>query len=216
MQNLVTDLQPDSSFLYTGPSMRPTFHPGDELQLQKRDLIALHLGDVAVFEQVKPEETISVVHRIVTKVNSQWLTRGDNNLHFDPEPLSAETFIGIVVSRQRRGRNRLVINGFSGWLYAIILFVFKWSWDRFKRLFQPLYALLRKHHLKNPIWKPVFLTLTIHTEEHGILVKTLYHSRTVARYWLRTGNYHCRKPFDLVLERPSRPLGDKSARHQPR
>jgi hypothetical protein len=207
-----------NTFIYSGNSMRPRFRPGDELHASTSPFKTLKQGDIVVFTAPAGSGEEITVHRIVRIQDHQILTRGDNNLHLDLNPLTEETYLGKVTAFTRGNRTRQVSNGCRGWVFAGCQHVLLWLVDILKWLLRPLYHTLRTVHLRHPIWQPALTTLIVQTSAMGSLLKTLHRGRTVARYWLRSGKWQCQKPFDLVIASPRRgsaPLLDnESCREQ--
>ncbi len=85
-----------SDFLYRGESMRMVFRDGDGILIEECDFPELCSGDIVCFTLGK----IRAVHRLVDAASG--LTGGDNNIVYDSEKLTPETFIGRV-SAFRRG-----------------------------------------------------------------------------------------------------------------
>ena len=74
-------------FIYRGPSMRPTFRPGQVLYVRPQAL-DIAPGDVIVFPDQKSGD-FQVVHRVISTTADGLVTRGDNNLRSDPLLVSA-------------------------------------------------------------------------------------------------------------------------------
>lgn len=79
-------------FVYTGSSMRPTFHGGQLLYVRPmaQDVA---VGDVVVFADT---EKGCVVHRVIAVTDEGLITRGDNNRLDDSAPIPPEHVIGRV------------------------------------------------------------------------------------------------------------------------
>ena len=77
-----------------------------------------------------------------------------------------------------------------GW--RLVTFVGRWP-----------YRWLRNSGLVPRLWRPPVTKIQI-TTENGPLVKYISGARTVAYWWPATGRFQCRKPYDLVIPRPSK------------
>jgi len=184
------------AFLYTGPSMQPTFKPGQVLYVrpQAKDL---HEGDVLVYGQADRQ----VVHRVCAVEPGGFILRGDNNRLKDAELVRPEQVLGRV-EMVGDGKNiRPVLNGRKGLQRA------RWRWA-FKRIEQPVrlivgwpYRFVKARGWVALFWKPDIKT--IHLEQgQAKLVKYLFRDRTVAVWDEASNRFTCRKPFDLVLRAP--------------
>ncbi len=94
---------------YIGPSMKPLLKTGDGL-IFNSDIIFedLRQGDVICFKS--PTDGIHVIHRIVAFNPEGLITRGDNNLANDTDPVTPE-MNPVLLTNIRRGSKTLVIHG---------------------------------------------------------------------------------------------------------
>ena len=76
-------------------SMSPLLHIGDVVIVKRTISSECHPGDMIVFEK---DDTLTT-HRLLTKKESHWLTKGDNALNPDP-PLSPDHVLGKVIGIQ--------------------------------------------------------------------------------------------------------------------
>jgi hypothetical protein len=198
---------PGDLFPYQGTSMHGTFRPGDLLLVTPVAIEAIHPGDVVAFRRQAPDEDAAqIVHRVQARVGAGLITRGDHSTGPDPSPVRAVELVGRVVAVQRHGRVRRVWGGPAGRLWALGL--------RFRRgllrLAQAPYTLLRASGLVQRLWRPRLERVHLTTPE-GPLVKTMHRGRTVAQWHPQTGRFWCRKPYDLVIERPAEGNPDRDA-----
>ncbi|MBN1315678.1 MAG: hypothetical protein JXA42_09430 [Anaerolineales bacterium] len=149
-------------------------------------------------------------HRVIKISSSGLLTRGDNNLGFDSQLLTAKQLLGRVTHVEHNGVVRPVQGGWFGLLRARIL----WSKIHVRNLVVKLgrrpYKLLRKSRLVPRIWRPIITRITLETDR-GELIKFVSQDRTVARWWPDTGRFECRWPYDLVIFPPDS-LSDQTER----
>ncbi|MGO9569118.1 MAG: S24/S26 family peptidase [Desulfomonilaceae bacterium] len=130
-------------FIYTGPSMYPTFTSQDILYVKPYGAARMRPGDVIAFQR----DGIAgfVVHRIVTvKGDSGIKTRGDNNDCIDQWDLRPDQILGRVVHAKSRCRLRRIYGGFPGKMEAAYVSLRKWLRNTlFRILRKPYYRLVR-------------------------------------------------------------------------
>ncbi|MBD3385522.1 signal peptidase I [candidate division KSB1 bacterium] len=180
-------------FTYKGPSMKPTFQPGQILYIQpKTDNI--RPGDVIIYRQ----KTRYVVHRVISVEMERYITRGDNNRLVDAVPVKSNQVIGRVELKEYRGKTHRVAGGSQGLLLA------RWHW-MLMHLDKPCryligwpYRYIRKKQILVKIWKPKLSVLCVQTKT-GPMYKYLFRQKTIATWCPQTGQFRCKRPFDLVL-----------------
>ena len=123
---------------YNGPSMNPTFWPGDGLKVVPYGDRAICCGDVVVFPY--PSGNLNAVHRVIMVDSEGIRTQGDNNSKADPWVLKPEDIIGRVVSAHRGNNALVIVDGKAGVLLSSILRKKK---DLLKRSFIILHPLYR-------------------------------------------------------------------------
>ncbi len=193
---------------YRGGSMLGTFRPGDYLTVEPVPLAAIRLGDVVVCrgreEAGEPDE---IVHRVVDVLPDGLVTRGDNSPYVDSVPVTQDTLLGRVTHVQRGGQVRPVWGGRRGLLRARMLHarcaVRRFGWRWLSIVGRRPYRWLRQSGLVGRLWRPAITRVRVEAED-GPLVKYVHRGRTVARWWPERGRFRCRKPYDLVISRPSR------------
>jgi len=192
----------DRCFMYYGSSMVPTFRPGQLLYVRPdaRDILP---GDVVVFEM--PDGY--AVHRVVAIRQAGLLTRGDNNLTDDRFPVAPERLVGRVELRDEGTRIRAVRGGWWGLWLARSRWAARWLDVRLRRAFLPLYGALRRSPVVRRTLGRLFgrrlRVLWLRGPEGAPLVKVTHLGYTVARWWPETGEFECRKPYDLFLSAES-------------
>ncbi len=100
------------SFYCLGPSMNPTFRPGDLLTVAPYGRGGVRRGDVAIFRP--PGEGRLIAHRIISAGADGLRTRGDNNDRQDPWTLRPEDIVGRVIGKDRWGKRRGLRGGAAG------------------------------------------------------------------------------------------------------
>jgi len=185
-------------FIYRGPSMTPTFKPGDFLYL--RSPVQKYIpGDVVIFNN--PPTGNNVVHRIVSISEGNFITRGDHNRLPDVLTIPLEQIIGRVEFVENKHGARRVANGNPG-LWVARMWQLTFGLDRLiRRIFWRPYNFIRERRLAALVWRPKISTLQIQSE-YGQQIKYLYRNSTVALWDSSCRRFDCRKPFDLVISPP--------------
>ena len=112
--------RPETSLLlYGGRSMHPLFRGGDLLDVIPCGVSGARAGDVIAFTD--PGGGPVVVHRVVARTNTGLITRGDNNVCRDGEPVQAGRILGRVTVIHRGARRIAVAGGPRGVLVARLL-----------------------------------------------------------------------------------------------
>jgi hypothetical protein len=184
------------AFLYNGPSMHPTFKPG-QILYTRPEVQGIHSGDILVYQQVGRQ----VVHRICSVKPSGYILRGDNNRLEDAELVMPVQVLGRVEMVGDEKGIRPVLGGRGGLWRARL----RWACKVFE---QPVrlvigwpYRFLKAKGWVAHIWKPEFQVMSLGQGEARI-VKYLFHDQTVAVWDAKLNRFTCRKPFDLVLRAP--------------
>ena len=184
---------------YRGESMRGTFQDGDCLWVSPVSFAALQVGDVVAFQSSGK----AVAHRIAKRAGDGFLTRGDGNLHRDAAPLTRALLIGKVVERERGGVRAAVAGGPAGRRRARlchgacrlrILLLFPWA---------PVYRLFRASRLMRLLWRPQIVAARF-AGSGGEFTKFIHRGGTVACWIPHEQRWTCRKPYDLILDPPTR------------
>jgi len=179
--------------------MHGTFQQGDVLLITPAALEVVSPGDVVAFRVSKSDgSTTFVAHRVQCRTAAGLITQGDNSSTPDSEPVRAENLVGRVCFVQREGKIRRVWGGRAGrlWVYYLrlcrrILPVVGWP-----------YRFLRASGVVRRLWQPRIAQVHLTAEERP-LVKYVHRRRTVACWRPQQQRFWCRKPYDLVIERPS-------------
>jgi len=189
-------------FIYSGPSMQPTFQTGHLLYVRP-DAQSLQPGDVLVYQSEVAGHLI--VHRAVALTPDGWIMRGDNNRLLDASPVPAENIIGRVelvddgevYQPVRSGQTGLRLATLRWTLRSPLLFMRRhigWPYRALRR-WPPLRRWLAKRFAGK------LQTVRLETPT-GPLVKTLYCGQVVARWQARPRRFECRKPFDFFIDPP--------------
>lgn len=179
--------------------MEGTFRPGDILLLEPVALPTVRSGDVIAFCFAEHDYgKIGTVHRVLSSTLEGLVTKGDSELLPDQKFVTSKQLIGRVRYLERHNKVYPVLGGAVGWLwgYGVRLRRF------FLKLGRILHRWLHASGLVRHLWHPSVVSVTL-TTEHGPKIKYLCRGQTVAVWNPETGDYWCRKPYDLVLEPPA-------------
>lgn len=183
-------------FIYRGPSMAPTFQPGQVLHVHTR-ASSITPGDIIVFNGQNNKDY--VVHRVFAVSTEGFITRGDNNLHYDPVPIKLDQVIGKVEKTAYSGRVRTVVGGWRGlWLARILQAVLQIKKLARRALSRP-YHWLKRSGIVTRLWRPKIEALYFKTQD-GTLVKYVHKGRTVASCWTDTNRWWFKRPYDFVID----------------
>ena len=189
-------------FVYSGPSMRPTFRPGHLLYVRP-DSQSLQPGDVLVFQDEQVDQYI--VHRAVALTPDGWIMRGDNNRLLDAAPVPLHKIVGRVELADKEGSLQKVHGGAIGRWWVRFSWALRSPIKKLRLVLGwPYRALRGSPAARRWLAKHVsleFQTIRLETPQ-GPLVKTLYRGRVVARWQEQSKRFECRKPFDLFIDPP--------------
>lgn len=198
-------------FFYYGLSMEGTFHFGDCLFVEPVPLHDLRPGDVVIYRRPESPDADQdkIVHRVIKVVPGGLITQGDNNSAADRCVVLEENLIGRISHVEREGRRRRVRGGWAGVWRSRFLHFWHPTWKHLKawinrRIF-PLgrwfYHWLRRSGVVARLWHPRIIQVHVETR-YGSLIKYAIGNRTVAYWWPESGSFKCRKPYDLIIQRP--------------
>ena len=201
-------------YVYHGESMKGTFHLGDHLIVVPVSMDTVQPGDVLVFRKGTNRGNASenVVHRVVALAPTGVIMRGDSNPYNDDDPIMADDIIGLVTHVNCNGKIYPVHGGVRGRVQGRLL-NFRHSFPRrvsrsFWQRVAPLpflrlpYRWLRSSGLVPRLWHPPVTRIRLETED-GPLVKFVVGKRTAACWWPQNNHFWCRKPYDLIIPKPS-------------
>ena len=138
---------------YNGPSMNPTFWPGDGLRVVPYDGQRICCGDVVAF--TNPINGRNIVHRVI-KVNTDGIrTRGDNSNSMDPWVLKPEDITGRIVAVHRRNKWRSIASGEKGVVLGSILRMKSDLSKHTLKILRPLYHWLARTGLFQALFSPL-------------------------------------------------------------
>lgn len=191
-----------------GQSMRPAIRDGQVLWLSPATVSSLQRGDVVLYVQATGRPIIHrIVHRRYSAGEWHFFIAADYASVAGEWVLAAQV-LGRVVALERAGR-RISLEGWRGrlWGWAFLLLrPLRPLRGRLRRIALRLaggpYALLRASGLARRLWRPRLERVQLATPE-GPLVKYVHRGRTVAAWYPGTGRFWCRKPYDLVIDRPA-------------
>jgi hypothetical protein len=183
--------------------MDGTFRFGDRLIIESVALHDVRLGDIVVYRAMNRrgmEDTL--VHRVCGIHHGSLITKGDNNPHKDSTPVNGENLIGKVTQVEREGTvisaKRFEANPFQPHFVRRTLSIRRGLFYLTRFFGGDLYRWMRNRGTLTKAWRPDLMKVRVMTEK-GPMVKYVHKNRTIARRWSNTGQFICRKPFDLVL-----------------
>ncbi|MBU0491734.1 MAG: hypothetical protein KKA73_10050 [Chloroflexi bacterium] len=202
----------DRRRFYRGNSMAGTFRLGDYLTIEPALLEAIRPGDVVIYQGGDQEgEPNDIVHRVVAQTPDGLVARGDNNPCVDTILVTEANLLGRVTYLERGGIIRPVRGGRWGLLRARTFHARRRARRMGARIVRLLgrwpYRALRRSGLLPRLWHPTITRIQFATDD-GPVVKYVSGGRTVARWWLETDQFRCRRPYDLVIVRPQREASD--------
>jgi hypothetical protein len=184
------------AFLYNGPSMQPTFRPGQVLYTRMRPKEP-QPGDVLVYEKTGK----MVVHRLCSVTPNGYILRGDNNYLKDAELVTPAQVLGRVEAVGDNKGSHMVLGGRLGlWRSRL-----RWTFLHFEQPTRLIlgwpYRFMKATGWMARLWKP---DLEVMRLGHGgaFITKYLFHGQTVAVWDSAQKRFTCCKPFDLVLRSP--------------
>jgi hypothetical protein len=182
--------------------MTPTLRPGNLLYVRPTAR-GIAPGDVIVFASSCPDGY--TVHRVVAVSAAGVITRGDNNVQPDGQPVPFARVIGRVEMVQHEGRLKPVRGGSQALRAARFGRVARrlGTWVR-GHLGAP-YRALRASPTMRRILAACFsrqLRVVRLVTPSGPLVKYVVGGRTVACWWPGLKRFECDKPYDLFIPRP--------------
>jgi SynChlorMet cassette protein ScmC len=200
-------------FVYTGPSMNPTFFEPELLDVRPYGREQARAGDIVCLESPNGGETI--VRRVVA-VEGRGMgsgiqqgrirTRGDNNPQDDPWLLQAEKILGRVTAAQRGASRRAVLGGWSGLLVRRLALLGRGIRRSAGLLMHRLYGSAAGvgpfDRLLPRSSRP---RLVRFDARHRVFLKLLSGSKTVGQCDARRSEWRIRPPFNLFVDEQSLP-----------
>lgn len=187
---------------YSGTSMAGTFQHGDLLEVDRVPFRLICPGDVVVFLKHSVADQNYIVHRVRHATSHGMITRGDNSPRDDVLPVTAGRFVGRVTGAIRQGKRRRISNGWRGMLHANHHRALCNARRRMSWILCPVYITLGTCLARWLRWQPRIHRIKISTPSSSILLKFVHAGRTVACWNQEDDTWVCRKPYDLILNRP--------------
>ena len=195
---ILSQLEENLPFRYTGASMYPTFRSGQLLYTRPKSE-NLKVGDVIVF--FDPIIKTTIVHRVVDIVGDQIYTKGDNNPEMDAHPISPDLVRGVIAWVGKEG-SLLPVRGGRASLMRIRLFGL---WQKVRSVLapclSPLYKILKASGLPRLFWHPKIHQVKLQAGQ-GLIIKYIHRNKTVAVWDKRFQRFTCHHPYDLVIQKP--------------
>lgn len=196
---------PDSPAIriHTGPSMKPTLRPGDQLVVVPYDGRKVRRGDVIVFRGPAGQP---IAHRVVCVHSHGIRARGDNNKDVDPWILSREDILGQVVYVRREKRRRKVFGGLAGRLFCAIVRGARFLDSRISRLLRPMYHQVAQKGLARR-FVPARLQIRVvsFVRAEGLELHLLVGRVVIGRRRPGDAEWRIRRPFRLFVDEAGLP-----------
>lgn len=193
--------------MYSGPSMYPTFRPGDLLHASPCPSDDIRIGDVILI--ARPSDDRVVVHRVVGSAQRDLLiTRGDNNPQSDGQRIRRSAARSRITHVTRNGRRAKVRGGLMGLMAHFACRARRRSRVGLARLGQPLYRFLAARVARR---LSPFARTKIVRYSRGEACCELHltlGSRRVGRLIPGEKQWRIEFPYRLLIDESSLPSGD--------
>ena len=189
-----------SIYVYTGSSMRGSLRMADIVHTDDALFHSIHPGDVIVYKNPSSHKQ-KIIHRVQSISPDGLITQGDNCYTPDSIPITEQEFIGRVTFVERQRKLKRITGNHAGLLRAKTLRTAKYLRAFLSPVSHPLYTYTGKGVTALLRWHPKIHRIQINTPS-GRSIKYIHHEKTVARWDPNTGEWHCKKPFDLILKKP--------------
>ena len=184
---------------YNGPSMNPTFWPGDGLRIVSYEGKRIRSGDVVAF--TNPINGRNIVHRVI-KVNTDGIrTRGDNNNSLDPWVLKPEDITGRIVAVHRRNKWRSIASGEKGVVLGSILRMKSDLSKRTSKILRPLYHWLARTGLFQALFSPLIRPQILYFKRpRGAELHLVLGIWVIGRRLQGVNEWQIKRPFRLFVD----------------
>lgn len=198
-----------NSLFYSGHSMDGTFKKHDQIQVEKTRINKIRIGDITIFKNLlETGKEVYYVHRVVTFMEKNIITRGDNNPKNDKDPVTEKNLIGKATHYERKRKIHKVWNGRLGMLRARVLHGRLHFIKALKFFLKRPYRILKKTGIVTKLWRPEIETIHFETQD-GPLVKYVHKGRTVASCWTDTNRWWFRRPYDFIIDPKAKAKGKR-------
>ncbi len=116
-ENKTTDIFGYKGYIITTDSMSPTFSVGDVIIVKKANYNYLNKGDIITFRK----DTEVITHRIVNKVETGYVTKGDNNNIEDMFIVTSDEILGLKVFKIPALGNIIKLINNSFYIFIILV-----------------------------------------------------------------------------------------------
>lgn len=178
--------------------MKGTFKPGDKLIIEKVSFNQIKNGDVLIFRRMHEKQSDFIVHRVVSRSLKGFVTRGDNSIISDKDPVLGDDISGRVIRYNRRGRILKVHNGWLGQIRANLMHIRLHLIISLKFFLRKPYIRLKKTGIIAKLWQPNVRIVQFETPV-GPLIKLIHNSKTVAIFWKGKDRWPVKRPYDLII-----------------
>ena len=188
-------------YAYTGSSMRGSLRMGDIVHTDDDiSIYSIRPGDIIVYKKPSSHKQ-RIIHRVQSISPDGLITQGDNCYTPASIPVTEQEFIGRVTFIERQGVLKRISGNHAGLLHAKTLRIVKHLRAFLSPVSHSLYTYTGKTVTALLRWHPEIHRIQINTPS-GRIIKYIHHEKTVARWDPNTGEWHCKKPFDLILKKP--------------
>jgi hypothetical protein len=190
----------------TGTSMSPTLRAGDFLHVSAMRAEQIRLGDVAVF--IVAARSQVVVHRIVSRTDAGFMTRGDNNAFPDSHLLPPGDVIGRVFMAENRGKARRIRGGLQGRVEGFVRRLGCLTERKICDVLRPLYRFLAESGAFRGLGRPALRTRVVMfgRAKHGTELRLLWKDRVIGRFASGDGRWVIKRPFRLLIDEKRLPI----------
>jgi hypothetical protein len=184
---------------YIGPSMNPTLHEPELMEVRPYNNRPVRVGDVIFFLPAEADQP--VVHRIIRITPTGISTRGDNNTREDSFLLRPKNIIGQVVAAWQGQQRRRIRGGLPGRLIS--------RWLRWRRtLERGVTPMLRPLYQALSHWRVLARLLPARLRPRVVVFHIngwdqfhlLLGKRTVGRCDDRRNQWQIQRPFRLFVD----------------
>lgn len=116
-ENKTTDIFGYKGYIITTDSMSPTLSTGDVIIVKKANYEYLNKGDIITFRK----DTEVITHRIVNKVETGYVTKGDNNNIEDMFIVTSDEILGLKVFKIPALGNIIKLINNSFYIFIILI-----------------------------------------------------------------------------------------------
>ncbi len=180
--------------------MQGTLRMGDTVHVDCDSFESIRTGDIIVYAD-QAHDDLKTIHRVVSISHEGLITKGDNCPTPDSLPVTEKNLIGKVSTVDRKGKPHQITGGSTGLRHATRLRTIKKCKTFLYPILNPPYFFIGKLIAKCLNWNPQIHQIQIKSAS-GTITKHIHNNKTIAHRNPRTKEWHCKKPYDLILKKP--------------